>query len=303
MTKLPIKYVILEGPDCSGKSSLYSTLNKATQFKRNIKDRSFLSTLCYARLYDRNDVVEDLRDRLYEELCDINNYLIVLFPSVETLSQRLSSRGDDYQDRESLMKLRSIYEEELINLERLPNVMIVREDLDIMSLTDRCCKNILQYEQLTPAVLGSLTRMWTRLSKNSEVQARIRLILDPHFSDEAVMDVEHEKEYYEEIMSQCNEIVRKEVAGENIYGIPQDLSSRRFYYSSDTCISSIHFLNRGSRLKVIVTLRSTDSIKNGSADLRYLCHLSTSVARTNAWSPTRVELFVNYNSLHVREAV
>lgn len=302
MTKLPIKYIILEGPDCSGKSSLYSTLNKATHFKRNIKDRSFLSTLCYARLYDR-DTVEELRESLYEELCDINNYLIVLLPSVETLTQRLSSRGDDYQNCESLLKLRAIYEEELTNIEKLPNVLIVREHLDITSLTDRCYKNILQYEQLSPAVVGSLTRMWTLLSSNREVQARIRLVLDSDFSDEEVMSVEHEKEYYEEIMSQCNEIIRKEVAGENVYNSPQDLSSRRFYYSSNTCISSIHFLNRNGYLKVIATLRSTDSIKNGSVDLRYLCHLSTTVAKLNGWNPSRVELFVNYNSLHVRETV
>lgn len=302
MTKLPVKYVILEGPDCSGKSSLYSTLNKATQYKRNIKDRSFLSTLCYARLYER-DAVTELRESLYEELCDMNNYLIVLLPSSETLVQRLLHRGDDFQNIESLARLRTIYEEEVSRIDRLPNVLLVKEDLDISALTEKCHKNLLQYEQLTPAVLGSLTRMWTKLSTNNEVQARVRFILDPSYSDNNVMQVEHEWEYYESILSQCNEVIKKEIAGENPYGAPQDLTSRRFYYSSETCISSIHFMNRADKLKVFVTLRSTDSVKNGSVDLRYLCHLSAEVARTNKWNPSQIQLFVNYNSLHVRETV
>lgn len=302
MTKLPIKYVILEGPDCSGKSSLYATLNKASQFKRNIKDRSFLSTLCYARLYER-DTVNELRESLYEELCDMNNYLIVLLPSSDTLMKRLTSRGDEYQNVDSLMRLRGIYEEEVSFIDRLPNVLVIREDLDLTSLTEKCHKNLLQYEQLTPAVIGSLTRMWTRLSQNKEVQAKIRLNLEPSYVDAEVMLVEHEKEYYETILDRCSEIIWKEVSGDNPYGAPQDLSSRRFYYSSDTCISSIHFMNRAGVLKVFVTLRSTDAVKNGSSDLRYLCHLSTEVARINDWNPIQVQLFVSYNSLHIREAV
>ena len=34
----------IEGPDCSGKTTLYNRLHKETNFKYNIQDRSCMST-------------------------------------------------------------------------------------------------------------------------------------------------------------------------------------------------------------------------------------------------------------------
>ena len=33
--------IVLEGPDCSGKSTLYKNIRKSTRFKYNIKDSSY----------------------------------------------------------------------------------------------------------------------------------------------------------------------------------------------------------------------------------------------------------------------
>lgn len=299
MTNLPINYVVIEGPDCSGKTSLYSSLNKATSYVRNIRDRSYLSTLCYARLYDR-PVVEDLRNSLREELCDGNNFFIVLLPSKDVLLDRLRVRGDDFQDEDSLSRLHSIFEEEVSKISFLPNVLVISESLNKESLTSRSLKALNQYEQLTPSVFGSLSRMWTKLDDNSEVQFRVRLNLSPEYSDVECLEIEHEAQYFQEILSKCKSIISSEIAGDNPYGLPQPLDTRRFYYSSDTCISSIHFLNRRGNLKVICQLRSTDSVKNGSPDLRFLSHLSTEIARFFSWKPSKILLDVSYNSLHVR---
>jgi hypothetical protein len=299
MTKLPIKYIILEGPDCSGKSSLYSSLNKATSFVRNIRDRSYLSTLCYARLYDR-PVVEDLRDSLSEELCDANNYFIVLLPPKEVVLNRLRYRGDEYQNEDTILRLHDIFEEETRRIEFLPNVLVIREPLDREELTKICHKRISLYEETSPELFGALLRMWTKLSILDEVQFKVRYELSPDYDDHECMKIEHEEKYYGEIFEKCKQIVDKEVRGDNPYGVPQGLDTRRFFYSSDTCISSIHFLNRNSNLKVICQLRSTDSVKNGSADMRFLCHLSTEISRSYSWNPAKIYLDVGYNSLHVR---
>lgn len=300
MNKIPINYIVLEGPDCSGKSSLYSSLNKATAFIRNIRDRSYLSTLCYARLYNR-PVVDELRESLKEELCNANNFFIVLLPERDVLLNRLRARGDDFQDESSLSRLYDIYVEETGKIEFLPNVFVIRSDCSREELTQLSLRSVNQYEQFTPAMLGSLSRMWTKLSSNSEVQFRVRLTLSPEYKDPCAMMIDHEAEYFAEILEKCKEVIQKEILGENPYGAPQSLESRRFYYSSDTCISSIHFLNRSGDLKVICQLRSTDSIKNGSPDLRFLSHLSAEIPRFFSWNPKKIFLDVSYNSLHVRE--
>ena len=52
---LKINTVTIEGPDLSGKSTLYEALHEVTNFRWNIQDRSEFSMLCYAILYGRSD--------------------------------------------------------------------------------------------------------------------------------------------------------------------------------------------------------------------------------------------------------
>jgi len=299
MTRLPIKYIIVEGPDCAGKTSFCASLNKAAGFVRNIRDRSYLSTLCYARLYDR-PCVDQLRNDLREELCDANNYLVILMPPRNVILDRLRSRGDEYQNDISIMKLYSIFAEEVEKISGLPNVLVIKTEMSSQELASLAAKNIAVYENFTPGLVGSLMRMWTEVSDNEEIQFKLRLNVPIDHRDDEVMEDPHEKEYYSDILKTCSSIVDAEIAGRNPYGTPQGLDSRRFYYSSNTCISSIHFLPRGGKLKVICALRSTDSVKNGAIDLRFLAHLSAEIPRWHAWHPQEIILDMNYNSLHIR---
>jgi tRNA uridine 5-carbamoylmethylation protein Kti12 len=299
MTKLPIRYIIVEGPDCAGKTSFCASLNKAVGFVRNIRDRSYLSTLCYARLYSR-DCVEQLRNELREELCDANNYLIVLMPPRNVILDRLRSRGDEFQDDVSIMRLYNIFSEEVEKIANLPNVLVIKSEMSSQDLASLAAKNIAVYESFTPSLVGSLMRMWADMSSNEEVQFRLRINVPIDHRDDEVMEDPHEKEYYSDILKTCSSIIDAEVAGRNPYGSPQELDSRRFYYSSNSCISSIHFLPRAGKLKVICTLRSTDAVKNGGIDLRFLAHLSAEIPRWHAWHPEEITLDVNYNSLHIR---
>lgn len=298
MSNIPIRYIILEGTDCSGKTTLYNTFHKLSRFKYNIHDRSFLSMLCYARLYGRDETF--YRDSLREELCDANNYMVVLMPSKSVILDRLSKRGDEFQDATSVIKLYDIFDDEVKKIQDLPNVLVVRSEDTVENLSHLVLKNVSIYESFTPSLIGSLMRMWTKISQNDEVQFRVHLNIPKTFDDSLVLQDPHEGEYFVDILNKCNSIIEDEVAGKNAYNSPQDMTSRRFYYSSDTCISSIHFLNRNNKLKVIATLRSTDAVRNGSVDLRFLSHLSADTARTHNWSPESIDLEVRYNSLHIR---
>ena len=47
--------ICLEGPDCSGKTTMFNKLHELTSFKYNIQDRSCLSMLVYSIMYNRQD--------------------------------------------------------------------------------------------------------------------------------------------------------------------------------------------------------------------------------------------------------
>lgn len=295
---IPIRYVVLEGPDCSGKTSLYSEVHKATGFRYNIHDRSFLSMLCYARLYGRDE--SEHRRRLREELCDINNFLVVLMPPEAVVVQRLRDRGDEFQDEESLLKLYRIFQEEVENLDGLPNVLVIRRVADLTTQSVWVSHELEEYSKQSPGEVGRLIKSWTSLSPNAEVQLRCSFDVPLTHRDPAIMNEPGESEYYHEILRKCEDVILNEVSGKNPYGVPQDSNSRRFFYSSDTCISSIHFMLRDKTLDVHCNLRSTDAVKNGSIDLRFLTHLSAIIPKTFSWEPRMIRLNVSFNSLHVR---
>jgi hypothetical protein len=237
---------------------------------------------------------------LSEELCDANNYLIVLMPPRNVILDRLHSRGDEFQNDVSIMRLYNIFFEEVEKIANLPNVLVIKSEMSSQDLASLAAKNIAVYESFTPSLVGSLMRTWSDMSDNEEIQFRLRINVPIDHRDDEVMEDPHEKEYYSDILKTCSSIIDAEVAGRNPYGTPQGLDSRRFYYSSNSCISSIHFLPRAGKLKVVCTLRSTDAVKNGSIDLRFLAHLSAEISRCHAWFPEEITLDVNYNSLHIR---
>ncbi len=100
----------LEGPDLSGKTTVYNLLHKKTGFSRNIQDRSCLSMLCYAILYDRD--VTKWRKNLSRELSNLNNRTIILLPDFSTLADRYHTRGDEIQNLDSLEELYCIFSQE-----------------------------------------------------------------------------------------------------------------------------------------------------------------------------------------------
>ena len=51
MVKFPIEKIIIEGPDLAGKTTLYDKMHKISKYRWNIQDRSALSMLIYAKMY------------------------------------------------------------------------------------------------------------------------------------------------------------------------------------------------------------------------------------------------------------
>lgn len=298
-THFPIRYVIVEGPDLSGKTTFIRQLHKATGFNYNIQDRSCLSMLCYARQYSRD--AETQIQFLREELSDLNNFFVVLLPSEEVLLDRLAFRGDEFQNATSVVTLRKLFSEEVDKIQHMPNVLVIRNIASADQLAEYVGHRLRSYEKSTPAEVGAMTATWVSGVNHTEEQLKFKLSIDPSYTDPVILNNPHEGDYYRGILNKCCTIIQDEIDGKNPYGKPQDLSSRRFYYSSDSCISSIHFVPRDGNLKVLCTLRSTDVRKNGSIDTRFLAHLSSHVSKTFRWPVKNIQLFVNFNSAHVRQ--
>ena len=64
MIRFPTNYIILEGPDLSGKTTFYSALHKISGYKWNVQDRSFISMLIHAGQYGRDTKIQKYNFKL-----------------------------------------------------------------------------------------------------------------------------------------------------------------------------------------------------------------------------------------------
>ena len=121
----PIDYIFIEGPDCSGKTTLYEMIHKETGYKWNIQDRSALSMLIHARYYGR-DTFNHI-EQLKRELHNLNNQLIICLPAWKVIVDRFQKRGDPIQNITSLRKIYDLFQDATEEFQRYPNVTVIRK--------------------------------------------------------------------------------------------------------------------------------------------------------------------------------
>ena len=164
--KFNTQSLILEGPDLSGKTTLYEDLHKLSGFKWNIQDRSCLSMVCYAIQFGRD--VSKWRDQLEIELSNLNNRMIVLLPKFSVLEERYHQRGDDIQDIDSLRCLYEIFKNEIERLGPRPTLKIIRSSWS----TNQNASDILNWietlENTSPKDVGTIIRDYVLNSEKDE---------------------------------------------------------------------------------------------------------------------------------------
>ena len=124
----PIDYIFIEGPDCSGKTTLYEMIHKETGYKWNIQDRSALSMLIHARYYGR-DTFNHI-EQLKRELHNLNNQLIICLPEWKVIVDRFQKRGDPIQNIHSLQKIYNLFQEAADEFGNYPNVTVIGKVVD-----------------------------------------------------------------------------------------------------------------------------------------------------------------------------
>lgn len=278
MRKTPINQITLEGPDLSGKSTLYQKLHDASGYCWNIQDRSSLSMVVYARLYGRNDYyhVESLR----RELSNLNNIMIFLLPEWDVIAERFQKRGDEIQNIVSLKKVYDLFAEAAEELENYPNVILARSEVD---------DNMIQY--IAHNLQSHFERMpYHKYAENFKIAASCSENLEKiglnlvHYDDgmfddvsEEMLRYEKEKVYYDKIRNKVLRKIDDELAGINEYGRIETHESRRFIYTDDSCLSLCHFVLRNEFLYGEFYLRSSETKETLQYDMNFIKSLTRDV--------------------------
>ncbi len=292
------KNINIEGPDCSGKTTLFNQIHKETNFKYNIQDRSCMSMYVYSKLYERNDS-SFWFDKILDDIKKLDTLYIVLLPTEDIVLERLEKRGDEFQDKESIVKVRNLfYNLVKCGFSNFPNVLVLENIEDLNQKVDMCLDFI---ENLNEYPSGDLIKsIVINSGRNELVDVQCKEEIDISSLDYSVLNFPQEKSYYEDITQKIEQKLFKEFAGINDYNMPQKHDSRRFIYSGDSCISLIHALFRQNRLNVSVTMRSSNVIKTLWADYEFIKILSIKIADLMSLDKSiPVDLTINIRSAHI----
>lgn len=297
--RLPTNQIILEGPDLAGKTSFYNELHRLTSYRWNIQDRSALSMLIYAKLYNRDTFIEV--ERLNKELKDLNNVYVILLPPWDEIGRRFNERGDEIQNLASLRKLYELFTEATNDLESFPNVIVIRSK-DTKSWAEQTVKSIVEIEMTPINTLHKYVCRFAKASKNFDANhINLTYYDDGQFKllNKKIIDYKPEKEYYEKIICQMLGKIEEELTGKNEYNRIEDIFSRRFVYSDQSCISFIQYTFRNDMLDCHFVLRSSNTKDTLEYDMQFLYYLTNKVYDMLKIENKRVRMRVNFNSAHI----
>ncbi len=251
-----IKNVFIEGPDCSGKTTVINTIHKETKYRYHMFDRSRMSQAIFNTMYQRFIPNSDILYR--KEISDLSNLYIVLLPDIETVLKRYDLRGDEIHDKSGIENVYRAFKKHALSKSRYPNVIIVKDNKNswksVLNAIERY-EEKQTYETVLEFVNAFKEKEVIGL-KTSEYGPLSKLKIDKD-----CMQFKKEKKYYEDIQREFIEKFINEINGNNEYNRKENKSSRRFIFNSDTCISSIHAINRGNVIYFHVYMRSSNVIQ------------------------------------------
>lgn len=275
----PIDYIFIEGPDCSGKTTLYEMIHKESGYKWNIQDRSALSMLIHAKYYGRDTFAQV--EQLKRELYNLNNQMIICLPAWKIIVDRFQKRGDPIQNINSLRKLYDLFAEAAEEFENYPNVTVVRKEVDDF-IVRSIVNQYINFESNSIANLQHTALQMIAAAGEKELVGLSFVHYDTgDFADvnKLMLNYEKEKEYYQKIETRLFNTIKKEMRGENEYGREEGVESRRYIYTDDTCISLAHFLVRDGYMDAKFFLRSSNVKDTLRYDLNFVKHLASEAFR------------------------
>jgi thymidylate kinase len=282
--------ICLEGPDCSGKTTLFNNIHKKTNYKYNIQDRSCLSMYVFSIMYERDS--KFWYNKLMSDIKKLDTLYVVMLPPLEEVVKRIKKRGDNIQDENSIVNVWNSFNEITKKLftEDFPNVITISGTDKMVSVN-----NVLDRINYLNKQKGS------KLIKNLVIESKINEIVDVSCTSEvkkedldySVLAFEEEKSYYENISRNFLSKIKKELDK------AQSDTGRRFIYSDDSCISMIHLLFRDNKIDFNVIMRSSNVVRTLWADYEFLKILAYKATKELGYKHVPIILNLNIRSAHI----
>lgn len=299
---LRINNVTLEGPDLSGKTTLFETIHSVTNYKWNIQDRSELSMLCYAEMYGRD--TDMWHKRLKSRLGNLNDRIIVIIPPLDVILERYEKRGDEKQTKKSLIELYEIFKKNA-KLYSGYSTLGLLEDIEgsVEEITALCITWLAECETSDIDDIAEDIAEIASASNNEAHPLRFEIDLKSYDLESVkdVMEDEIEGKYYKGIIDNVIKNITREMKGKNEYKSKQTpITTRRFIHTEPTCISLFHTMYRKNRLSFYATCRSSNTIDTFSFDLKFLIYMSHFVKEYLAIEQQdEMTLDITMNSAHI----
>ena len=133
------KVVIFEGVDKSGKTTLKDHFNRQTNYKYWVLDRSFVSSLVYSKLFERND--EEYWMNVAKDFCSTYDvYFVYCHSSEQVVRQRLEHANETLPE-----KLQNIVEVCKLFIKYLDEIHARYLTINTEDNIDVCTANIKQF--------------------------------------------------------------------------------------------------------------------------------------------------------------
>ena len=296
MLTFPTKTLFVEGPDCSGKTTLIQKIHNDTGYRWHIFDRSQISRSIFSKLYRRD--IDNMNFSLHEEISNLNNRFIILIPPFDVIEERFNRRGDEiHKDITSMKNVYDSFNRESHFLNTLPNIEICKSDVDVellildLKLSERCSLN---------GISGIVSEFVDACPNKESYPLSFTLYDDGKFEEASpsILSYEKEEEYYDMIRSSLLGKIDMELRGENEYRRVEGLDSRRFVFTDSSCISFIQVAIRDEIMDFHCVIRSTDVKNIFPYDLKFLYFLSSECFK-KLGGAKRVRLRFNLNSAHI----
>tara|TARA_E500000331_G_scaffold307849_1_gene312999 strand:- start:1977 stop:2882 length:906 start_codon:yes stop_codon:yes gene_type:complete len=298
MLTFPTKNLFVEGPDCSGKTTLVKSIHERTGYRWHIHDRSQISRFIFANMYSRN--IPNIKSDLDLEMSNLNNRFIFLLPDPDVIIKRFKSRGDEIHDIDSIMDVWSRFAEASDTFYRYPNVIGIGES-ESEKIVDRSVMLLHMMERPQLLEISNTVKSFVKNTKSKESYPLQFTLFDDGKFEEASsdsMDYDSESEYYEEIYEKFHNKIKRELSGKNEYSRKESISSRRFVYTDDRCISFIQCAIREGMMDFNFVLRSSDVENTFEHDLKFLYYLASTCYDLFSNSCNSIRMRFNLNSAH-----
>jgi thymidylate kinase len=298
MVRFPTFYLNLEGPDRSGKTTMYSQLHNATDYRWNIHDRSAISMLVFSDMYKRDSFhnIENVK----KELFNLNNRFLILMPEWDEISQRNQFTPDELHTIISLKKVYNAFEKVAEEFENFPNVIVVRSNDASVWISD-IVNNMTQLENSSYLDIQKQVMQLCEMRGGEAIGVNFTLFDNGTFQgiDDNVSNYPKEKDYYKRINTELSTKINLELSS------GQTKESRRFVYADDSCISLAHFNYRKGELDCNIVLRSSDVADTLYYDLNFAMIMCRNVFNTLGLSSESDFCRVRFeiNSAHIPSMV